>query len=61
MTTIDIQTDHETVALNATELAHTTSGWFRDPMSLHDKRYFDGNEWTNHVTHRGPTPCEGCA
>ncbi len=61
MTTIDMQTGHQTVSVAGHELAHTVSGWFRDPMSLHAKRYFDGTEWTSHVTHRGPTPCEGCA
>lgn len=38
-----------------------TAGWFDDPDALHRLRYFDGNGWTSHVTHFGPTPCSGCA
>ncbi|MEM8925244.1 MAG: DUF2510 domain-containing protein [Actinomycetota bacterium] len=36
-------------------------GWYPDPHELHDLRYFDGTDWTSHVTHNGPTPCAGCA
>lgn len=36
-------------------------GWFNDPLGRHHLRYHDGTEWTDHVTHFGPTPCEGCA
>ncbi len=36
-------------------------GWFPDPNRLHNLRYFDGNSWTDHVTHFGPTPCSGCS
>jgi hypothetical protein len=39
----------------------TRAGWFSDPTGLHDLRYFDGSDWTEHVTHFGPTPCDGCA
>ena len=35
-------------------------GWFRDPYEQHDLRYFDGGDWTDHVTHHGPEPCTGC-
>lgn len=35
-------------------------GWFPDPLAQHHLRYFDGREWTDHVTHRGPEPCAGC-
>lgn len=38
-----------------------TAGWFDDPDQLHRLRYFDGDGWTVHVTHFGPTPCSGCA
>jgi len=37
-----------------------TAGWFDDPEALHRMRYFDGDGWTTHVTHFGPTPCSGC-
>lgn len=36
-------------------------GWFPDPLGLHNLRYFDGADWTDHVTHFGPTPCPSCA
>ena len=36
-------------------------GWFPDPDHLHNLRYFDGQAWTDHVTHFGPTPCPGCS
>ena len=36
------------------------SGWFPDPLLQHDLRYFDGGDWTDHVTHRGPEPCWSC-
>lgn len=39
----------------------TQPGWFTDPLHEHNLRYFDGAEWTDHVTHFGPTPCPGCA
>lgn len=37
-----------------------TDGWFPDPTGDHRMRYFDGLEWTEHVTHFGPQPCHGC-
>lgn len=37
------------------------AGWYTDPEGRHYLRYFDGNAWTEHVTHFGPTPCSGCA
>jgi hypothetical protein len=36
------------------------AGWFDDPKAQHRMRYFDGEDWTAHVTHFGPTPCSGC-
>lgn len=36
-------------------------GWFKDPRQLHNLRYFDGQFWTDHVTHFGPSPCAGCS
>ena len=38
-----------------------TEGWFTDPHETHNLRYFDGSRWTDHVTHFGPTPCQGCS
>lgn len=35
-------------------------GWFDDPTGQHHQRFFDGHEWTEHVTHTGPLPCNGC-
>ncbi len=37
-----------------------TAGWYDDPQSHHRLRYFDGDAWTDHVTHYGPTPCIRC-
>jgi hypothetical protein len=38
----------------------TKAGWFMDPTGQHKLRYFDGTEWTDHVTCYGPSPCTGC-
>ncbi len=38
----------------------TEAGWYPDPNQEHHFRYFDGSGWTGHVTHLGPTPCDGC-
>lgn len=38
----------------------TEAGWYEDPHGIHYLRYFTGQEWTQHVTHYGPTPCRGC-
>ncbi len=35
-------------------------GWYQDPYEVHKLRYFDGDEWTGHVTHAGPVPCQHC-
>jgi len=37
------------------------AGWFPDPHHQHNLRYFNGEKWTEHVTHYGPTPCHGCS
>ncbi len=37
-----------------------TAGWFDDPEGRHHLRYFDGDSWTPHVTHFGPSPCVAC-
>ncbi len=52
MTAIELPKPVTSLALDA--------GWHRDPMGEHRLRYFDGAEWTDHVTHFGPWPCEGC-
>ncbi|MDH3681429.1 MAG: DUF2510 domain-containing protein [Acidimicrobiia bacterium] len=36
------------------------AGWYPDPDQEHQLRYFDGTAWTAHVTHNGPSPCNGC-
>lgn len=36
------------------------AGWYQDPYEVHKLRYFDGDEWTGHVTHAGPVPCQHC-
>lgn len=38
----------------------TPKGWHSDPEAKHDLRFHDGNGWTEHVTHFGPVPCQGC-
>ena len=45
----------------ASEAMFREPGWFNDPSGLHQLRYFDGIDWTEHVTHSGPTPCERCS
>jgi hypothetical protein len=30
-----------------------SAGWYRDPTSRHDHRYWDGSEWTVHVADQG--------
>ena len=35
--------------------------WYVDPLAQHHLRYFDGMQWTDSVTHFGPTPCRGCS
>jgi len=37
-----------------------TAGWFEDPSGDHKLRYFNGEDWTSHVTHYGPMPCDKC-
>jgi hypothetical protein len=46
--------DHPTVTVDR-------AGWYPDPDQQHNLRYFDGQDWTDHVTHYGPTPCSGCS
>lgn len=41
--------------------APAVSGWFEDPLREHRLRYHDGQIWTDHVTHYGPSPCQHCA
>jgi Protein of unknown function (DUF2510) len=32
-----------------------TSGWYADPLGRHQLRYFDGSQWTEHVSSNGTT------
>lgn len=41
-------------------LTPTKKGWFSDPQGQHQFRYHDGQRWTQHTTHFGPSPCTGC-
>ena len=36
-------------------------GWHSDPFGQHKMRFHDGLGWTDHTTHHGPVPCQGCA
>jgi hypothetical protein len=38
----------------------TREGWHEDPFGQHRMRYHTGADWTEFVTHFGPTPCPGC-
>jgi hypothetical protein len=31
----------------------TPAGWFPDPFGRHERRYWDGRQWTHHVASRG--------
>jgi uncharacterized protein YxjI len=33
----------------------TQAGWFADPLGRHQLRYFDGTQWTEHVSSNGQT------
>lgn len=67
MTTIDVQVGGASALPQSSELASSmsstavTSGWYRDPSGQHEMRYNNGQHWTEHVTHSGPTPCQGCS
>ncbi|WP_367619958.1 DUF2510 domain-containing protein [Mycolicibacterium sp. HK-90] len=37
------------------------AGWFTDPWSAHQIRYFDGRQWTTHVAIGSPTQSEAAA
>ena len=43
-----------------TETTAVAKGWHADPLNQHDLRFHDGRIWTEHVTHFGPVPCNGC-
>ncbi len=63
MTTIELP---PTPILDTPTLAPTLApievdrGWHDDPFDQHALRFHDGNGWTEHVTHHGPVPCQGC-
>ena len=63
MTTLDESALSESATLAATTSNSTTlaAGWYPDPQQVHDQRFFDGANWTKHVTHFGPKPCVRCA
>ncbi len=56
----DLFTTDLTTEQTSTEPTPTSAGWFDDPRGEHRFRYFDGTDWTDHVTHYGPTPCLRC-
>jgi len=60
MTIIEERRQAATIDTAERNITPTVAGWFDDPEALHRMRYFDGNGWTAHVTHFGPTPCSGC-
>ncbi len=33
----------------------TPAGWYADPLGRHEMRYFDGTQWTEHVSSHGRT------
>jgi uncharacterized protein YxjI len=33
----------------------TPAGWFADPLGRHEMRYYDGRQWTEHVSSHGRT------
>ena len=33
----------------------TPAGWYADPLGRHELRYFDGSQWTEHVSSNGRT------
>jgi hypothetical protein len=37
----------------ASPSATAPSGWYPDPASKHERRYWDGARWTEHVTDQG--------
>jgi uncharacterized protein YjbI with pentapeptide repeats len=39
----------------STETATPTTGWYADPLRIHDERYWDGDEWTGDTRDR-PVP-----
>ena len=47
-------------AIIAPTLPKVERGWHDDPFDQHALRFHDGDAWTEHVTHHGPVPCQGC-
>ncbi len=60
MTTFDTRPGDTTPSMTDGPADVTMAGWYADPFETHRMRYFSGVEWTEHVTHYGPTPCSGC-
>lgn len=38
-----------------------TADWYRDPLNRHEYRYWDGRQWTHHVSDRGQTSVDPVA
>lgn len=38
---------------------HTPAAWYPDPFGRHERRYWDGGRWTDHVASRGRQQTEG--
>lgn len=50
----------ETTAVHSIARIGTAKGWHADPFGQHKLRFHDGRGWTEHTTHHGPVPCQGC-
>lgn len=60
MTKLEPQTAEQPLPGSPMGALLTDAGWYQDPYEVHKLRYFDGDEWTGHVTHAGPVPCQHC-
>jgi len=60
MTKLEPAADQQSFGAAPTMTMTVDPGWYQDPYEVHKLRYFDGNEWTGHVTHAGPVPCQHC-
>ncbi len=60
MTKLEPSIDTQLRDNRASLAAIADAGWYHDPYEVHKLRYYDGDEWTGHVTHAGPVPCQHC-